>query len=215
MSAYSGCETTHRQIRFGPCPWCKLALLEGQPAQQSAKEPFEGRWWDIPRMLADLENGDDQTRLDTATNLVEHPPAVDDALRLLRKALDDPLPRVNELAEKALCRLSKALSVDDLPRYEARIKEDPSDLATLTIVLWVYFSARSRSEAIQASWQRLVLWVIEAKPRARVAGMPLVSSCWGGDFLDKAKRLWLSHVELNPRDAPADRQRSQVLCSLR
>jgi hypothetical protein len=25
MSTHLACETTHRQIRFGECPWCKLA----------------------------------------------------------------------------------------------------------------------------------------------------------------------------------------------
>ena len=74
MATHPACETTHRQIRFGPCPWCNLVLLEGQPAQHCSKEPFEGRWWDIPRMMADLEEGDDQTRVDTASNLVEHAP---------------------------------------------------------------------------------------------------------------------------------------------
>lgn len=153
-------------------------------------------------MMADLEDGDDQTRLDTATNLVEHPPDVDDALRVLRKALDDPLARVNELAEQALSRLSRNLNVDDLNRYEARIQEDPSDLATLTVVLWVYLSARSHSEAIKTSQRWLVLWVIEVMPGARVAGShPIACLCQDADLLNQAKRLWLSHVEKNPRDA--------------
>ena len=88
-----------------------------------------------------------------------------------------------------------------MARYEARIREDPFDLATVTIVLWVYFSVHSRSEEIQKSQQRLILWVIEVMPRAQVAGRPLVSACRDLDFLDKARRLWLSHVEANPRDA--------------
>ena len=78
-------------------------------------------------MLADLEDGDDQTRVATATNLVDHPPAVDDALRLLRKALDDPLPKVNELAELALYRLLKSLSVRRIVNVtRPGFVEDPS-----------------------------------------------------------------------------------------
>ena len=203
MTTRSACRTTHPQIRFGTCPWCSVLLLEGQPAQYTSEKAFDGRWWEIARMVADLEDGDDATRLETATNLVEHPPSLDDALGLLRKALDDPLERVTELADQALCRLSQPLSVDDLMRYEARLREDPSDLATLTIVLWIYLRISSDSDASRESRQRLLLWVIDVMPRSRIAGTPLVSvsSSMDGELYDLAKDLWLSHIQRNPRDA--------------
>ena len=152
------------------------------------------RWWNIARMMAELEDGDDSTRLDTVTNLVEHPPNLDDALGLIRRALGDPPERVVEMADQALCRLSGSLGVENLGRHAARLREDPSDVATLTLMLWVHFRDFSQSEESREARQRLVLWVIEAMPRAPVAGTPL-DSVWdsralrdGEEALDVARR---------------------------
>ena len=192
MQTTSACQTTHVQIRFGTCPWCNVSLRQGQPAEQRSEKPFEGRWWNVARMMADLEEGDEQTRVHTAANLAEQPPGIEDALRLLRKALGDPVATVAELADQALCRLSQTVRVDDLWRYEAKLQEDPADLATVTLLLWVYFMDRSQSEAIRKSRRKLALEVIGAMPRTWVASSPLVSSSTDKGYLDHAKLLWLA-----------------------
>ena len=58
-------------------------------------------------MMADLEDGDDQTRLDTATNLVGHPPAVDDARYACFERHSTTPWRESTSCRAGLCRLQK------------------------------------------------------------------------------------------------------------
>jgi hypothetical protein len=195
------CRTTHRQIRLGRCPWCEVTLLEGQPGPEESAATFDNLWWDVATMMADLKDGDEQTRLDTVSNLVKHPPSVDDALRLIRVAECDPLEGVRDLTRKALCQLADSISIEDVGRYEAQYRDHPSDLATLTLILWVYAKTQPQSDSVRESHQQLLFWVVGTMPKAWFAGSPLVAMRIDANSLDQTKCLWNSHIEAQPRDA--------------
>ena len=128
MTDQSFCRATHRQIRLGRCPWCDITMLEGQPAPEKSAATFDNLWWDVATMMGDLKDGDEQTRLETVSSLVKHPPGVDDALRLIRVAECDPLDGVRDLTRKALCQLADTISIEAAGRYEAKFRDHAQSL---------------------------------------------------------------------------------------
>lgn len=133
------CQTTHRQIRSGSCPWCNSPLPENQVDRNPTSNILGATWWDVSRMLADLGNkACEKVRLTTAANLADHFEGLEEAIPALKKAINDPLEEVRELAQQAFYRLASSVGIEQLPYYESELRRDPNDLAMLRIVLVLY-----------------------------------------------------------------------------
>jgi hypothetical protein len=153
-------------------------------------------------MAEDLDHPDDKVRRLTVAYLRRHPPDLEDALPIYRKALTSRFPEVRRMAGDALTRLGRKLSPEVAVRYEEQVRQEPDDLALRLLMLGHYLLRRFGDEAARRARRAHALRVIERAPGLPVAGSPEVSLFPredGGDY-DRAKGLWLGHVERHPDD---------------
>ncbi|WP_161625867.1 tetratricopeptide repeat protein [Singulisphaera acidiphila] len=148
-------------------------------------------------MLADLGNkACEKVRLTTAANLADHFEGLEEAIPALKKAINDPLEEVRELAQQAFYRLASSVGIEQLPYYESELRRDPNDLAMLRIVLVLYLIFYLQSDNVNISRQQQILRIIATIPGSELAAPPLasLSPYLDGVVFDQAKILWINHV---------------------
>jgi tetratricopeptide (TPR) repeat protein len=148
--------------------------------------------------------GGDFERAATLKNLVEHPAGLNECLPLLRRAMGDPLKRVRAMARRVVFRLASDLDLDTVGPFEASLAEDLTDLATLTMVLWVYWPRSRATASSTRARQRLVLKTIEQMPTVEIARCsPLLFFYPQIDRIayERARRLWSEKIDANPHEA--------------
>lgn len=91
------------------------------------------------------------------------------------------------------------LSPQDADRLEKQIDEAPDDLAARTMLLGYYFQA-DKSPEVRRARQRHVLWIIEHRPEAKIAGTPYASldPILDGDAYYQGEALWQEKVKEHP-----------------
>ena len=94
------------------------------------------------------------------------------------------------------------LSDDAAKKAEEQLRANPDDLSLRTKLLGYYTSKQFESEAARKVRQSHVLWVIEHRPEAAVAGLPQgqLDPITDGEAFSQGKQLWLKHVEANPKN---------------
>jgi tetratricopeptide (TPR) repeat protein len=94
------------------------------------------------------------------------------------------------------------LRPDEVAELEAVITNDPDDLSARTKLLGFYGHDRYVNEASKKRHCDHVLWITQNRPDADVAGTPFchVNAISDADAYKQAKRLWLSHLQREPRN---------------
>lgn len=99
----------------------------------------------------------------------------------------------------------EGLKLDD---GQARALEDtvnakPDDLDARSKLLGYYSMKRFGSEVAKVARQGHVLWIVEHRPGAEIAGTPFaqLDPVIDGDAYETAKALWSKEVEAHPKDA--------------
>ncbi len=198
------CAITHRQILTGACPRCGAEVNVAGLSPGGGIEPSPELKWNVTRMEDDVVSGDELTRVITLKNLCERPPGAAAAIPILRLAMADPLKNVRDAALRAIWEVSRALDPSSVKQFEVAIARDLSDLATLALVLVVYFRCCAESTSVRHARQQLILRTIEHLPRAEIARCaPLLRLVPEFDAVpyDEARQLWLRNVDANPYDA--------------
>ncbi len=138
MLERSKCAVTHPQIASGTCPHCGVTIDRDSTAER-AGAGTAGVRWNLARMLADLDQEDEAIRLTTIFNLSDHLPPLEQALPLIRKALQDRAERVRDRALTASVRLVRTPEDEGIVAVcEPLVEQDPADLAALHVLLYFY-----------------------------------------------------------------------------
>ena len=94
------------------------------------------------------------------------------------------------------------LEAKDATELEAKLKDSPKDIDTRTKLLGYYFTGQYTNKNSAKSRQQHVLWLIKNAPESEVLNTP-----YGGldhirspKAFEKAKELWLEHLELKPKN---------------
>jgi hypothetical protein len=151
-------------------------------------------------MLRLLRDGDEQARTAVLANLLPEGTSAEEALPLLRAALGDPAGRVRWLALAVLQRLGGRLTEEQAARLERATEDHPGDAALRLLLLGHYFLPSAAAEPARRARQRHALWLIQHAPQ--LASGPHVGLYPGedGQAYERARRLWLGHVEARGRD---------------
>lgn len=97
----------------------------------------------------------------------------------------------------ALALKGDNLSSEDSENLEKKIKADPNDLPSRIQLLGYYFLKAYKSDSARKARQEHILWIIQNRPDAAIAGLPYAGL---DPVLDKkayqeARKSWLSQVE--------------------
>jgi hypothetical protein len=92
------------------------------------------------------------------------------------------------------------LSFEEAEKLESKLRENPNDLTTRTILLGYY--QRKHDESSEKQRQRHALWIIENRPEAEIAGDPTSQMFFHYDegFYNRAKQLWLKQAEAHKKE---------------
>ena len=116
---------------------------------------------------------------------------------LLSVCLVDNGMDVHELTMKG-----SRLTATDATALEAKLKDNPKDTDSRTMLLGYYFGARFSDREMEQSHQQHVLWLVENSPEAKVLGLPYgeLDPIRGRQAFQKAKVFWLKHLEVQPKN---------------
>ncbi len=108
----------------------------------------------------------------------------------------------NEVDVHELTMKGSKLSAQAATALEAKLKDNPQDTDTRTILLGYYFGAQFHDKKLEKSHQQHVLWLVENAPEAKVLSLPYgaLDQIRGAAAYKKAKLLWLKHLELQPKN---------------
>src|SRR5713101_519659 len=112
-----------------------------------------------------LDHKDTDVRGMAVSNLLLHGPKADEALPVLRKALNNSQGDVRRLAVDALNRIGGKLLPDEVEKFELSVAGHPNDCALHLLLLGYYFLAATRYESARKPRHRHILWVIENAPQ--------------------------------------------------
>jgi hypothetical protein len=193
------CPYTHPLLQSGTCPWCQEPIRDGQVHPNLPPQEVAVRRWNIAAMLAALENEEKEVRHFAASNLLLHGPAVEDALPLLRKALEDSDDQVRFLALSGISRYGRALLPPETAIFEQESQKEPDDAALHVLFLASYASPAAMSAPARREYRRHGLWLIKHAPELTgVPSTPEFDPALDADGYHQAKELWLQHVDHNP-----------------
>ncbi len=200
MFEQSKCLVTHPQIACGTCPHCGL-LVAADPTAPEAGTENSGVRWNIARLLEDLDRDDGATRVTTIFNLSDHLPPLEEALPVVRKAFHDRAKKVRDRALTASVRLKSSTPQEHAVAIcESLLKQDPTDLAALHVLLHCYTPAEALRETYRKSRHALILRVIREMPDVPHSLAVPMKLCpkEDGEVFEQAKALWLKQIEEHP-----------------
>ncbi|MBA7673155.1 hypothetical protein ES703_81343 [subsurface metagenome] len=89
------------------------------------------------------------------------------------------------------------LSSEEAKKLEDKLKANPNDLLSRTKLLGYYSRKRFQSDFARQARQRHIMWIIQNRPDAKIAGRPDTSlnPVLDGEMYYEAKKLWLKQVE--------------------
>jgi tetratricopeptide (TPR) repeat protein len=135
------------------------------------------------------------------SNLLLHGPKPEEAIPVLRKALNNSQEDVRCLAVDALQRIGNKLLPGEVEKFEQAVASQPNDCALRLLLLGYYFLAASRYESVRKARHRHVLWIIENAPQvvSSGGGLPHIDLVhdWDQQAYQQAKELWLKQVDAN------------------
>ena len=200
MLERSRCAVTHPQIASGTCPYCGMTIDRDSIAEGADAGTASMRW-NLARMLADLDQEDEDIRLTTILNLSDHLPPLEQALPVIRKALQDRAERVRDRALTASSRLVKTPEDEVIVAVcETLLKHDPADLAALHVLLYFFSRTQCGADSYRGERHALILRVIANMPevpKSLMVPMKLFPQT-DGEVFEQAKTLWLKQVEQHP-----------------
>jgi len=101
-----------------------------------------------------------------------------------------------------VAREGNKLSEEEVKDLEDRLEANPDDLASRTKLLGYYFRTQFKSSYARKVRQKHIMWIIENRPEAEIAGLPYASlnPILDGLAYHKAKKLWLKQVETQEKN---------------
>ena len=95
------------------------------------------------------------------------------------------------------------LDAKAIRNLEVRLSAQPNDLSARTKLLGYYFGPRRRSIKASAAQKRHVLWIINNRPAAMIAGLPYctLNPQANKDGYRAARELWLQQTKAYSDDA--------------
>src|SRR4051794_29817009 len=130
------CTVTHRQVAEGTCPWCDMQLPKNPTAHSVAKARSGKCHWDVDALSAAIEHDDTEVRSSTISNLMlDDGPDLDVAVSLLAKAMGDQNQQNRHLAENALSRLGRDITLEQVQELEECLIGSPHEVATRIVLL--------------------------------------------------------------------------------
>jgi hypothetical protein len=90
----------------------------------------------------------------------------------------------------------RRLNADEAKELEAAVAKQPDDLSARTKLLGYYFSRQYTSPKAKAARQQHILWIIEHRPAAEIAGLPECNfdPVIDGELYSQGKKLWLEQT---------------------
>jgi len=103
----------------------------------------------------------------------------------------------------AVAMAGSELDADKAVKLEATVTKTPDDLTARTSLLGYYFMSRHKSSKTKAAQQKHVIWIIENRPEAEIAGTPYceIDAITNAKGYREAKKLWLKQARANPKSA--------------
>jgi tetratricopeptide (TPR) repeat protein len=193
------CVTAHRQILSGPCPWCDRRIENGQ-VSAALGAPAQIRWnWTA--IETSLRKDDEESRMQTVSQLGKLATSLEKVLPLLAIALNDNEPQVRRFAEFACGEVGKDVSGNQVAWLETQRDVGGIELAARVTLLGRYFGATKK--AIRACRATHIYWIIEHHPDRSIAGCP---EAWILRFqhsatYEPAKSLWLQQCAAHKANA--------------
>jgi hypothetical protein len=92
---------------------------------------------------------------------------------------------------------------EEAGKLEDKLKKDPDDLSSRTMLLGYYGSKAFESKDARKERQKHVLWFIRNVPESEIAGTPYtgLDPMLDREVYDEAKKLWLKQVETRKNTA--------------
>lgn len=97
---------------------------------------------------------------------------------------------------------ARGLTTFEAEDLEARVSANPYDLDSRTRLLGYYKLKALNSKDSREAYEAHVLWIIEHRPDADIAGTPYVEldPVLNGEAFDRGMQLWLQTLEAHPKD---------------
>ncbi len=133
------------------------------------------------------------------SNLLLHGPKGEEALPVLRIALNNSQESVRGLAVDALYRKGKELSPDEVEKFEQTVACHPNDCALHLLLLGYYFLTFRSYDAARKARQGHIIWIIQHAPEIIRPGDSRIflDPTSDGEVYQLAKKLWLKQVKAN------------------
>ncbi|TWU07007.1 hypothetical protein CA54_54110 [Symmachiella macrocystis] len=191
------CEISHRQILQGNCPLCGVFVRSPSLMNGKDDEINGDCVWDAAAMRAALKNDDETVHWITIRNLQQKTVPLQISIPLLSQAIGKGSERTRDSAEDALWKIGTRISKKDVRKLEDQLSCPDNELAIRIVLLVSYLNMRGNKKLIRLARLRSVFWIIENAPECNTAGSPyafLIDVEDSADY-EKAKQLWLGHVE--------------------
>ena len=108
-------------------------------------------------------------------------------------------PKIDSTRTYELAINGSDISKEEAVSLEKKITSNQNDLEARIQLLAYYFGRHNARSALQGH----ALWVIENCPDSVIAGLPyaLLNPVLDGKSYEKARELWIKHVNANPKNA--------------
>lgn len=105
----------------------------------------------------------------------------------------------NRMDATMLAMKGGKLSSEEAKKIENKLEANPDDLSSRTKLLGYYFLKKYESDSARQACQRHIIWIIQNRPEAGIAGLPYASlnPVLDGELYYEAKKLWLKQVEIH------------------
>lgn len=195
------CRQTHPLIASGVCRWCDQPVVDGEPRPELPPQEVAPFRWNIPAMLDALDSPDAGVRSNVPSSLLFECPDVEQAIPVLRKALQGEHMEVF-LALSALNRVGHRLTPEEAETWEKQAATHPEEAVVRLLLLGYYMLPATSDPAARQARQRHVLWVIEHTPHLCITGCPdlQLDPAQYGEAYDQAKQIWLRHLAAEEND---------------
>jgi hypothetical protein len=96
----------------------------------------------------------------------------------------------------------RSLTAEEAEALENRIKQNPTDVASRTLLLGYYSAQQFQDESARRAKRRHVLWLIVNSPESEVLGTPYgeLDAHLDAQAYAQGKRAWIEHLKRRPDD---------------
>jgi tetratricopeptide (TPR) repeat protein len=104
---------------------------------------------------------------------------------------------VDKMDPTKLALEGRELSNKEAVKLEEKLKSNPDDLSTRTMLLGYYGLKAFESKDARRERQKHIMWVIQNYPQSKIAGLPdtMLYPMLDREMYYEAKKLWLKQVE--------------------